>query len=153
MTLIVGEYTFSSFGKATSLEEGKLLIQTSFIPLEKLALCHIWSSRTSLNTITQKGILLVNRKILISLTSKYGFKISEARMYATGGGWNHLTVCQQLLYLCANKWALAHLKILSTNYAFTNHIYIEREREGERIWHEITYKGWYAIKHNQIIYI
>ena len=39
-----------------------------------------------------------------------------------------------------NKWALACLKMLSTNNAFTNNMCIER------IWHEITYKIWYAIK-------
>ena len=48
--------------------------------------------------------------------------------------WNYLTMCKQnyecqiaileTIYLCVNKSALAHLKILSTNYSFTNHIYL-----------------------------
>ena len=34
---------------------------------------------------------------------------------------------QLYFYLCTNKWALGRLKMLPTNYSFTNHIYIYME--------------------------
>ena len=50
---------------------------------------------------------------------------------------NHLTMCK--------KWAQARLKMLSTKFVYKSYIqYVCITR----IWHEISYNGWYAIKPN-----
>ena len=43
------------------------------------------------------------------------------------------------VFLCANKWALACLKMLFTNYLLINHIYKKHDLP-------LNNKGWYAIK-------
>ena len=66
------------------------------------------------------------------------------------------TVCRQmtdvkLWLLYSNTWkhlAQARLSMLSTKYVYKSYIYLIYIYI-KRIWHYITYNGWYAIKHNQ----
>ena len=46
MGKIVGQTRFFDLGEETSLEEGKLWIQTCYTPLKKLTLCHILSGQS-----------------------------------------------------------------------------------------------------------
>ena len=70
--------------------------------------------------------------------------------------WNYLTMCKQieLLVLYNNSWNnltdgkqmnSGLIKILPTNYSFTNYIYLIYICIN-RIWHEIAYNNWYTIK-------
>ena len=55
--------------------------------------------------------------------------------------WNHLTVCKQM---SANSFKN---KVTNKLFAYksSTQIYIDK------IWHEITYSGWFTIKPNNLI--
>ena len=60
--------------------------------------------------------------------------------------WYYVAIRKTILH-SANKWS--RLKILSTNYTFTNHIYLKYKYICVNgYWDRITNNGWYAIKAN-----